>query len=133
MVKLPLSAAFLFLVAGPLSFLAPAQSATVTWSGYVTDTYCGYNRVNQPPTASCTRECVKNKHAKYAFFNFADKKVYVLNPQAEAARYAGQTVTVRGTVSGLEKFATGKGTSSGAIFTASSITEGYKDKVRVTR
>ena len=122
MVKLSFSAALLFLFAGSLSFLAPASGPTVTWSGYVTDTYCGYNRVNQPPTASCTRECVKNEHAKYAFFNFADKKVYILNPQKEAAKYAGQTVTVKGTVSGLEKFATGKGASSGAILTASSIT-----------
>lgn len=121
MVKLPLGAALLFLFAGSLSFLAPS-APTVTWSGYVTDTYCGFNRANKPPTASCTRECVKNEHAKYAFFNFADKRVYVLNPQAEAAKYAGQTVTVKGTVSGLEKFATGKGASSGAIFTASSIT-----------
>lgn len=122
MVKLSFSAALLFLFAGSLSFLAPAGSPTVTWNGYVTDTYCGYNRVNKPPTASCTQECVKNEHAKYAFFNFADKRVYVLNPQAEAAKYAGQTVTVKGTVSGLDKFVTGRGKGSGAILTASSIT-----------
>jgi hypothetical protein len=122
MVRLPFTAALLFFFAGSLSFLAPTNGPTVTWSGYVTDTYCGFNRVNKPPTASCTKECVKNKDAKYAFFNFADKKVYVLNPQAEAAKYAGQAVVVKGTLGGLEKFATGKGQSSGAILTASSIT-----------
>lgn len=122
MIRLPFAAGLLFVLAGSLSFLAPANSPTVTWTGYVTDTYCGYNRVNQPPTASCTTQCVNGKGAKYAFFNFADKKVYVLNPQAEAAKYAGQKVIVKGTLSGLEKFVTGKGASSGAILTASSIT-----------
>lgn len=122
MVRLPFTAALLFLFAGSLSFVAPANNPTVTWSGYVTDTYCGFNRVDKPPTASCTKECVKNKAAKYAFFNLADKKVYILNPQAEAAKYAGQTVMVKGTLGGLEKFSTGQGPSSGAILTASSIT-----------
>lgn len=122
MVRLSFAAGLLFVFAGSLSLLAPAKSPTVTWSGYVTDTYCGFNRVSEPPTASCTTQCVKDKGAKYAFFNFADKRVYILNPQAEAAKYAGQKVTVKGTLSGLEKFMTGKGASSGAILTASSIT-----------
>src|SRR5579872_6375545 len=110
-----------FLAAGAILFFA-ANRPEQTWQGYVTDTYCGFNRVNKVPTASCTLECVKKEHAKYAFFNFANKKVYVLNPQAEAAKYAGKTVTVKGTVGGREKFATGKGPSAGAIITASSIT-----------
>ncbi len=122
MVRLPFTAALLFLFAGSLSFLAPSRNPSVTWSGYVTDTYCGFNRVNKPPTASCTTECVKNKDAKYAFFNFADKKVYVLNPQTEAAKFAGQTVVVKGTLGGVEKFSTDKGSSSGTILRASSIT-----------
>lgn len=112
----------LLLLAGSMSLLAAPNGATHTWKGYVTDTYCGFNRVNQAPTAKCTLECVKDKHAKYAFFNFADKKVYILNPQSEAAKYAGRTVEVRGTVVGRENFVTGKGPSSGAIITASSIT-----------
>lgn len=122
MVKLPFAAAFLFVLAGSLSFLAPANGPTLTLKGYVTDTYCGFNRVNKPPTASCTVKCVQEQHARYAFFNFADKKAYILNPQAEAAKYAGQTITVQGRVSGREKFATGNGSNSGAVITASSIT-----------
>lgn len=127
MVRLSFAAALLFLFAGSLSFLAPGNNPTVTWNGYVTDTYCGFNRANKPPTANCTNECVKNKGAKYAFFNFADKKVYILNPQADAAKYAGQTVTVKGTLSGIEKFATSKGPSSGTVITASSITRGLRE------
>lgn len=122
MVRLPFTAALLFLFAGSLSFVAPSRNPSVTWSGYVTDTYCGFNRVSKPPTASCTMECVKNKDAKYALFNFADKKVYVLNPQAEAAKYAGQTVVVKGTLGGMEKFSAREGPSLGAILVASSIT-----------
>lgn len=122
MAKLSFASSLLFVFASSLSFVASPRVPRVTWNGYVTDTYCGFNRVSEPPTASCTNDCVKNKGAKYAFFNFADKKVYVLNPQAEAAKYAGQSVTVKGTLSGLEKFATRKGQGSGAIIIASSIT-----------
>lgn len=95
----------------------PAQ----TWKGYVTDTWCGWNRVNQPPTASCTRECVKDRHAQYAFFNFQDKKVYVLEPQAEAAKYAGETVVVRGRLEGRVRFTTANGAASGEVILASAI------------
>ena len=121
MVKLPFAASLLFLFASSLSFVASPSRFAETWNGYVTDTYCGFNRVNEAPTVSCTNDCVKKKGAKYALFNFADKKVYVLNPQADAAKYAGETVTVKGTLSGLEKFATRKGQSSGPIINASSI------------
>ncbi len=111
------------LVAAAFSIPALAGAGSVeTLKGYVTDTYCGFNRVSRPPTKECTLKCVKDDHAKYALFNFADKKVYILNPQDEAAKYAGQTVVVKGTVGGNEQFTTMKGSDSGAIFTASSIT-----------
>jgi hypothetical protein len=122
MVKRLLGIAAILLFVGSLSSLVAASGPAQTWKGYVTDTYCGFNRVNKAPTKSCTLECVKKEHVKYAFYNFADKKVYILNPQSEAAKYAGQTVTVKGTVAGQEEFATGKGPSAGAIITASSIT-----------
>ena len=118
-VIIALAAAFF---AGVLSASAAGNGAAQTLKGYVTDTYCGLNRVNRPPTAECTLKCVKDQHAKYAFFNLADKKVYILNPQQEAAKYAGQTVVVKGTVGGHENFTTMKGPDSGAIITASSIT-----------
>lgn len=111
------------LVAATFSLSAVAGAdETQTLKGYVTDTYCGFNRVNRPPTKECTLKCIKDDHAKYALFNFADKKVYILNPQDEAAKYAGQTVVVKGTVGGNETFTMMKGSDSGAIITASSIT-----------
>ena len=107
--------------AGALSLPAAESGETQTLKGYVTDTWCGLNRVSRPPTAECTLKCVRDQHAKYALFNFADKKVYILNPQGEAAKYAGQTVVVQGTVDGREEFSTMKGSDAGAIITASSI------------
>jgi hypothetical protein len=108
--------------AAALCVSAAPDGSVETLKGYVTDTYCGFNRISRPPTAECTLKCVRDEHAKYAFFNFADKKVYILNPQSEAAKYAGQSVVVKGTVGGNEKFNTMKGPDSGAIITASSIT-----------
>lgn len=105
-----------------LGLAAAATAPTRTLKGYVTDTYCGVNRVNRAPTAACTVQCVKSQHAKYAFFNFADHKVYVLNPQSEAAKYAGRTVIVKGAIAGREHFTTMKGPGDGAVITASSIT-----------
>jgi hypothetical protein len=107
---------------GAYRLSAAGIDETQTLKGYVTDTYCGFNRVSRPPRKECTLSCVRDQHAKYAFFNFADKKVYILNPQSEAAKYAGQTVEVTGTVGGSEQFTTMKGQDSGAIITASSIT-----------
>ena len=101
---------------------AAASDETQTLKGYVTDTYCGLNRVSRPPTKECTLKCIKEDNAKYAFFNLADKKVYILNPQSEAAKYAGETVVVTGAVGGNESFTTMKGSDSGAVITASSIT-----------
>jgi hypothetical protein len=121
MTKQFLGGGVMLLFVGSLSLWAAPNGAAQTWKGYVTDTYCGVNRVTKAPTAACTLKCVKDQHAKYAFFNFADKKVYILNPQTEAARYAGQTVVVKGTVGGQEHFNTMKGSDIGAIITADSI------------
>jgi hypothetical protein len=49
-------------------------------------------------------------------------KFYILNPQDGAAKYAGQTVVVKGTTGGSETFTTMKGSHSGVIITAPSIT-----------
>lgn len=116
-----LTAALALLFAGALSLLMAASGGARVWKGYVTDNWCGVNRVRKAPTAECTVRCVKDLHAQYAFFNFADKRVYVLNPQSLAAKYAGQTVVVKGTVSGRVKFATMKGPATGAVMTATSI------------
>lgn len=122
MPKKLLAAGAAIALAASLTLFAAGNGANVAWKGYVTDTWCGLNRTKRAPTAECTVQCVKDRQAKYAFFNFADQKVYVLNPQDLAARYAGRTVMVKGTVAGQEKFQTAKGPGTGTVITASSIT-----------
>jgi hypothetical protein len=113
--------ALALLFAGALLPVMATTPDTQVLKGYVTDTWCGVNRSKKPPTAECTRECVADRHAQYAFYNFADKKVYVLNPQNLAKNYAGRRVVVTGTVGDPVKFETVDGPARGAVITASSI------------
>ena len=102
---------------------APAAGAKAeTWKGYVTDTWCGVDRERKPPTVECTHECVQAGRGTYAFYDFADGKVYVLNPQALAAKYAGRQVTISGTVDEATiHMKTQRGDREGKTITASSI------------
>ena len=70
-----------------------------SWSGVVTNDMCGSKDASLAK-ADCTRTCVKEHGAKYALYNPADKKVYVLDPQDKAAGHEGHTVTVKGTLDG---------------------------------
>jgi len=49
------------------------------------------------PDLKCVRRCVK-KGSKYGLWH--GSKVYVLEPQAEATRFAAKNVKVTGTLSG---------------------------------
>lgn len=49
------------------------------------------------PDLRCVRLCVK-KGSKYGLW--ADKKVYELEPQAKAAKFAAESVEVKGTITG---------------------------------
>jgi hypothetical protein len=70
-----------------------------SWSGYVTDTICGAEGASADH-ASCAKKCVEEHGAKYALYNTADKKVYVLDPQDKVAEHAGHEVTIKGTLDG---------------------------------
>jgi hypothetical protein len=107
--------------AGALSFLAAASSKTQSWKGYVTDTWCGLHRQTEAPTVACTRLCLSNKGAKYALFDVVNNKLYVLNPQDQAAKYAAKMVTVTGTLGDDTKMVTAQGTIQGSTIVASSI------------
>ena len=48
--------------------------------------------------ADCAAKCVKDKGAKWALYNPADKSIWVLSDQDGAAKMAGKKVTVKGTV-----------------------------------
>jgi hypothetical protein len=70
-----------------------------SWSGVITDDMCGAKGA-KAEHAACASKCVKEHGAKYALYNAADKKVYILDPQDKAAEHAGHEVTVAGTVDG---------------------------------
>lgn len=70
-----------------------------TWDGFVTDTHCGTNcqRTSaMTPDRACVRRCVKSG-SKYGLW-YKDQ-VYVLEPQAEAAKFAAEKVRVIGELS----------------------------------
>jgi hypothetical protein len=67
-----------------------------TWTGYVTDTHCGTNcqrTSNMKPDRKCIEECIR-KGSKYGLWS--GKQVYVLEPQAQAAKFTAQNVQVEG-------------------------------------
>jgi hypothetical protein len=121
MAKRFLSAGLVVALAGVLSFLAGATGKTETWKGYVTDTWCGLHRETEAPTVACTKLCLSNKDAKYALLDVVNNKLYVLNPQDQAAKYAAQMVTVTGTLGDDTKMVTAQGTIQGSTIIASSI------------
>ena len=86
------------LFAGALSFLAAADAKTGTWKGIVTDQMCAQKGVKLDD-ADCAAKCV-GMGSKYALYDTSTKKVYVLNPQDQAAKHAGHTVTVKGSMDG---------------------------------
>ena len=58
-----------------------------SWSGWVTDNKCG-------------EKCVKERGGKYALWDTAQKRLYVLEPQSEAAAHVAHEVTVAGKLEG---------------------------------
>ena len=70
-----------------------------SWTGWITDTHCGAKGAKDGHTA-CANKCADEKAGKYALYNEANKKVYVLDPQDQAKAHAGHHVTVKGSVAG---------------------------------
>jgi len=72
-------------------------AAEQTFTGVVTDDMCGGNHkaMNMGTDEKCVTECVRDG-AKYALWD--GKQTYVLSDQKDAARFAAQKVTVKGTL-----------------------------------
>ena len=79
-----------------------AFAAEGSWTGWVTDTACA-GKGEMASNAECATKCVKDKGAKWALYNEADKSVWVLSDQAGAAKMAGKEVTVKGTADAASK------------------------------
>lgn len=121
MSKRILAGSAVLLFAGALSFLAAASGKRETWKGYVTDTWCGLDRETKAPTVACTNLCLQNKGAKYALYDVVNNKLYVLNPQEQAAKYAAKMAIVTGALGDSTQLVTAKGTIPGSAIIASSI------------
>lgn len=81
-----------------LVFLATAMLAEAqTFTGVVTDSMCGkdHSKMNLGADGPCSQACVK-AGAKYALYD--GKKAYRLSDQTGPAKFAGQKVTVTGTL-----------------------------------
>ena len=82
-----------------LSAAALMAQAPQTLTGTVTDSMCGARHMMKDKTpAECTRECIK-QGSDYALAS--GDKVYTLKgDKAKFDRFAGQSVSIKGTVSG---------------------------------
>ncbi|MGH9369462.1 MAG: hypothetical protein ACRD3M_17545 [Thermoanaerobaculia bacterium] len=87
------------LLAGAAAF---AMAADGTWTGWITDSGCGAKGASAAH-AECAAKCVKEKGAKWALYNEADKSVWVLSDQDGAAKMNGKQVTVKGTADAASK------------------------------
>lgn len=70
-----------------------------TCTGVITDTMCGANHepMNVSPDSKCVRECVRlDQKVKFALYD--GKNVYALSDQQPPERFAGQKVTITGTL-----------------------------------
>jgi len=78
--------------------LAAAQTTTVTVTGFLTDTLYGQKGANAQHI-DCAKRSVASGKAKYAIYDEATKKLYILDPQDSAVAYFGQRVKITGTLS----------------------------------
>ena len=51
----------------------------------------------------CTEKCVQQMHGKYTLLDPSTNTVYLLHNQEKAAAFAGQKVTVKGTLDAASK------------------------------
>ena len=94
--RLRISAIFLSIA---LSHVAASARASQSFTGSVSDAMCaGHHMMRGKTLAQCIRECVKQGSD---FALVSEDKVYTLKgDKAQFDKFAGQNVTVGGTVSG---------------------------------
>ncbi|HKF24269.1 MAG TPA: DUF5818 domain-containing protein [Candidatus Angelobacter sp.] len=90
-----------------LSLCVAAQKAPKegSYSGEIMDAACAkagghsgmMKQMNIKTAKECTEGCVKNG-SKYVLYDKAHKKVYQLDDQTKPAQFAGDKVTVKGTL-----------------------------------
>jgi hypothetical protein len=86
------------ILVGSLSVLAAQVTNSVSATGYITDTLCGQKGANAQHI-DCAKRSVASGKAKYAIYDEATKRLYILDPQDTAVAYLGQRVKITGTLS----------------------------------
>ena len=89
------SAAFMVLVG--IAFAAPKDA---TFAGEISDSMCAQMgaHVGMHGAQRCTVGCVKQLGASYVLYDEATKTIYQLDDQKKPEAFAGQKVTVTGTL-----------------------------------
>lgn len=90
------------LVLSLLGFAAPKDAA---YSGEIMDSACAkagshdamMKKMGLASAKDCTQGCVKSG-SKYVLYNAASKKVYQLDDQTKPEQFAGQKVSVKGSL-----------------------------------
>ncbi len=77
---------------------ARAAGEEKQYTGWITDSVCGAKGASEKH-AQCAKSCA-GRGEKYALYDEASKKVYILDPQDPAAEHAGHHVNVKGTLDG---------------------------------
>jgi len=82
-----------------LSLAVSADTKTMSWTGWISDSHCGAKGMSADHKA-CAQTCVKTKGASWVFVNGADKKVLAIHNQdaVNADKDLGTEVTVTGHV-----------------------------------
>jgi hypothetical protein len=86
------------LLAAGITMASPKDSGK-TFVGNISDSMCGLKHMMPGGDKACTVECVKGG-SKYVLADPAGGKVYELSDQKKPAEFAGQKVTVTGTLKG---------------------------------
>jgi Protein of unknown function (DUF5818) len=77
-----------------------AQQGKQTFTGTITDDECSradHSRMRMGPTdAACVRACISSHGASYVLYD--GKDIYTLSDQQAPEKFAGQRVTVVGTL-----------------------------------
>ncbi len=66
------------------------------WTGYISDSKCAATQAESADHASCARSCIAKGAAAVLV---SQRKVYDLDNQKEAKKFAGEKVLVKGTAS----------------------------------
>jgi hypothetical protein len=79
--------------------LFAADTASETWTGWITDSHCAAKGANAQHTKACAVKCAKDG-GKVVFFNNGDKKLYDLDKTDQALEHVGHEVSVTGKLAG---------------------------------